>query len=171
MTPIAPSLDSRKNLTVRNLALRKSWKHPISKASKIASTMPSGWAPWLWRPGKWAAASPPPSRYAAAHLHPSAYCVFHITATSGSIIELYRQLLGELGTDTASFSKAVLLKRIRREIVEMVCGKKIHVVLVIDEASLLRMEVLAEIHTLRSVRTGFQTLAPPHHGRTGQSCR
>jgi len=87
-------------------------------------------------------------RYASGHLHPSAYCALHITATSGSIIELYRQFLGELGTDTASFSKAVLLKRIRREIVEMVCGKKIHVVLVIDEASLLRMEVLAEIHTL-----------------------
>jgi general secretion pathway protein A len=87
-------------------------------------------------------------RYAAGHLHPSSYCVFHITATSGSIIEFYRQFLGELGADTASLSKAVLMKRIRREITEMVCGKKIRVVLVIDEASLLRMEVLAEIHTL-----------------------
>jgi len=87
-------------------------------------------------------------RYAAGHLHPSAYLVFHVTATSGSIIELYRQFIGEMGADTASFSKAVLMKRIRREIMEMVCGKKIHVVLVIDEASLLRLEVLAEIHTL-----------------------
>lgn len=87
-------------------------------------------------------------RYAAGHLHPSAYCVFHIVATSGSIIELYRQILGEMGTDTASFSKAVLLKRIRREIMEIVGNKKIHAVLVIDEASLLRMDVLAEIHTL-----------------------
>ncbi len=87
-------------------------------------------------------------RYAAGHLHPSAYCSLHITATSGSIIELYRQIQGELGADTASFSKAVLLKRIRREIMEMVCGKKIQVVLVIDEASLLRIDVLAEIHTL-----------------------
>ena len=86
-------------------------------------------------------------RYAAGHLHPSAYCVFHITATSGSITELYRQFLGELGADTASLSKAVLMKRIRREIMEMVCGKKMRVVLVIDEASLLRIEVLAEIHT------------------------
>lgn len=87
-------------------------------------------------------------RYAAGHLHPSAYLVFHITATSGSIIELYRQFLSEMGADTASFSKAVLLKRIRREIMEMVCGKKIHAVLIIDEASLLRLEVLTEIHTL-----------------------
>lgn len=87
-------------------------------------------------------------RYAAGHLHPSAHRVLHITATSGSIIELYRQILGEMGTDTASFSKAVLLKRIRGGITELVCGKKIHVVLVIDEASLLRIEVLAEIHTL-----------------------
>ncbi len=87
-------------------------------------------------------------RYAVGHLHPSAYCAIHITATSGAITELYRQILGEMGTDTASLSKAVLLKRIRREIIELVCGKKIHVVLVIDEASLLRMDVLAEIHTL-----------------------
>lgn len=87
-------------------------------------------------------------RYAAGHLHPSAYCAFHVTASSGSIIELYRQLLGELGIDTASSSKAILTKRIRREIMEMVCGKKIRAVLVIDEASLLRLEVLAEIHTL-----------------------
>src|SRR3990172_6819952 len=87
-------------------------------------------------------------RYAAGHLHPSAYCVFHITATSGSIIELYRQFLGELGADTSSFSKAVLMKRIRREIMELVCSKKLRVVLVIGEASLLRMEVLAEIQTL-----------------------
>lgn len=87
-------------------------------------------------------------RYAAGHLHPSAYYAIHITATSGAIIELYRQILGEFGTDTACFSKAVLLKRIRREIIELVCGKKIHVVLVIDEASLLRIDVLAEIHTL-----------------------
>jgi general secretion pathway protein A len=81
-------------------------------------------------------------RYAAGHLHPSAYCVFHVTATSASIIELYRQILGELGADTATLSKAILIKRIRREIMEMVCSKKIHVVLVIDEASLLRLEVL-----------------------------
>ncbi len=87
-------------------------------------------------------------RYASGQLHPSAYCAFHITATSGSIIELYRQFLGELGIDTASFSKAVLTKRIRREILELVCGKKMHVVLVVDEASLLRIEVLAELHTL-----------------------
>jgi type II secretory pathway predicted ATPase ExeA len=87
-------------------------------------------------------------RYAAGHLHPSVCCAFHITATSGSIIELYRQLLGEMGADTSSFSKATLLKRIRREITELVCGKRIQVVVVIDEASLLRIEVLAEIHTL-----------------------
>jgi ABC-type molybdenum transport system ATPase subunit/photorepair protein PhrA len=61
-------------------------------------------------------------RYAAGHLHPSVYCSFHIIATSGSIIDLYHQLLGELGTDTASFSKAILTKRIRREIMKLVCG-------------------------------------------------
>ena len=99
-------------------------------------------------------------RYAAGHLHLSAYCVFHITATSGSIIELYRQFLGELGADTASFSKAVLMKRIRREIMELVCGKKIRAVLVIDEDSLLRLEVLSEIHTLCQFEQDYKPWLP-----------
>ena len=87
-------------------------------------------------------------RYAAGHLHPSEYCTLHITATSGSITELYRQLLDELGAGNVSFSRALLLKRIRGEIMELVQGKKINVVLLIDEASLPRLEVLTELHAL-----------------------
>jgi general secretion pathway protein A len=87
-------------------------------------------------------------RYAAGHLHASEYCTLHITATSGPITELYRQLLDELGDSATSFSRALLLKRIRRAILELVQGKKMNVTLVIDEASLLRLEVLTELHTL-----------------------
>ena len=87
-------------------------------------------------------------RYAAGHLHTSEYCTLHITATSGPITELYRQLLDELGDNATSFSRALLLKRIRRAIIELVQGKKMNVVLLIDEASLLRLEVLTELHTL-----------------------
>ncbi|MCE5281481.1 MAG: AAA family ATPase [Deltaproteobacteria bacterium] len=87
-------------------------------------------------------------RYAAGHLHNSEYCTLHVTATSGSIAELYRQVLDELGASNVSFSRALLLKRIRSEIMELVQGKKINVVLLIDEASLLRLEVLTELHTL-----------------------
>ncbi len=87
-------------------------------------------------------------RYAAGQLHPSEYRWFYITATSGSILELYRQLLSVLGAETSSNSRAVLLGRIRNEISELVVNKKLKVVLVIDEASLLRLEVFGELHTL-----------------------
>lgn len=87
-------------------------------------------------------------RYAASRLHPSEYRIVSITAASGSILEMYRMLLAQLGVETSSFSRAFLLGRIRHEIYALVCEKKIKVVLVVDEASLLRLEVFAEIHTL-----------------------
>lgn len=87
-------------------------------------------------------------RYATEYLHPSEYQTLYVTASSGSILELYRLLLGELGIDTASSSRAVMVRRIKKEIIEMVQDKKIKVILVIDEASLLRLGVFEELHTL-----------------------
>ena len=87
-------------------------------------------------------------RYAIGQLHPSEYQTLYVTASSGSILELYRQILGELGVDTSSSSRAVLTGRIKREIAERAQSKKMKAVLVIDEASLLRLEVFRELHTL-----------------------
>jgi len=87
-------------------------------------------------------------RYAMAQLHPSEYRWFYITGTSGSILELYRQLMAILGTETASHSRAVMLGRIKKEIRRLVTDKKMKVVLIIDEASLLRLEVFTELHAL-----------------------
>ena len=87
-------------------------------------------------------------RYAASHLHPSEYRTISITAACGSILEMYRMLLGQLGVETSSSSRAFLLGRIRQEISALVCEKKVKVVIVVDEASLLRLEVFSELHTL-----------------------
>lgn len=87
-------------------------------------------------------------RYSAEKLHPSEYETFYVTATSGSILELYRQITAEMGIYQSSNSKAVMTQLIKNEIKELVDGKKMKVVLIIDEASLLRMEVLSELHTL-----------------------
>lgn len=87
-------------------------------------------------------------RYAANRLHPSEYRTISITAASGSILEMYRMILAQLGVETSSSSRAFLLGRIRHEIYGLVCEKKMKVVLVVDEASLLRLEVFSEIHTL-----------------------
>lgn len=87
-------------------------------------------------------------RYAIGKLHPSEYSTLYVTASSGSILELYRLILAELGIDTSSPSKAALVKRIRREIQEIVVGKKMKALLIIDEASLLRLDVFGELHTI-----------------------
>lgn len=87
-------------------------------------------------------------RWAAGRLHPSKYKVLWITATAGSILEIYRQLLAELDVNTASSSRAVLTRQIRNQIQNLVMTKKQQPLLVIDEASLLRLDVFSELHTL-----------------------
>ena len=87
-------------------------------------------------------------RFAAGSLHPSEFQVFYVTASSGSILELYRQILEALGIGKSSNSRAVLTSLIKKEITELAEGKKLKTVLIIDEASLLRLEVFAELHTI-----------------------
>jgi len=90
-------------------------------------------------------------KYTAGGLHPSEYRLIHLTASSGSLLEIYRQLLCELGMDTAGTSRTIMTQKIKKDILELLQGKKMKTVLIIDEASLLRLEVLAEIHTLCSL--------------------
>ena len=99
-------------------------------------------------------------RYVIGGLHPSEFRAITITATSGSILEVYRQILGELGVDNAGISRAVMTRRIKREIVELTQGRKMKVVLVIDEASLLRLEVFAELHTLTQFEQDSKPFLP-----------
>ena len=87
-------------------------------------------------------------RYCIGGLHPSEYRVLSVTASAGSILELYRQILAALGHDAAGTSRARMTHTIRGEVLELVEGKKMKTVLVIDEASLLRLEVFAELYTL-----------------------
>ncbi|MBA4395696.1 MAG: AAA family ATPase, partial [Desulfobacca sp.] len=97
-------------------------------------------------------------RYFAAGLHPSEYQTIYITATSGSILELYRLFLSELKIDRSSTSRAVMIHLIKKEILEMAQGKKLKPVLIIDEASLMRLDVFAELHTL----TQFEQDSKPY---------
>ena len=86
-------------------------------------------------------------RYLLSHLHPSENRIVYVTATSGSILELYKLILSELGMSPTGISRAALRQKIKREIAETV-SKKTNTVLVVDEASLLRLEVFVELHTL-----------------------
>jgi len=87
-------------------------------------------------------------RYASGKLHPSEYQTFYVIASSGSIMELYRQIATELGISRTTSSNAVITALLRKEVAEWVQAKKIKVALIIDEASLLRLEVFAELHTI-----------------------
>ena len=99
-------------------------------------------------------------RWAASQLHPAEYRTLWITATSGSILELYRQLSSELEIDTATPSRAVVTRIIRRQILELTQAKKLKVVLIIDEASLLRLDVFAELHTICQFEGDSKPLLP-----------
>ncbi len=87
-------------------------------------------------------------RWTAGQLHPSKFKPLWITASSGSILEVYRQLLAELDIKTASSSRAVLTRNIKEQITNLVVSKKQQPLLIIDEASLLRLDVFTELHTL-----------------------
>jgi general secretion pathway protein A len=87
-------------------------------------------------------------RYVSESLHPAQYLCLYVTATSGSILELYRQIVAELGIENHGISRAVMLHTIRGQVTELTRAKKLKILLVIDEASLLRTEVFAELHTL-----------------------
>lgn len=87
-------------------------------------------------------------RYVISKLHPSEYKPIWITACSGSILEFYRLFLSELGIQMAGSSKAIILRLIRNAVREIVREKKMKIVLIVDEAALMRLEVFAELHTI-----------------------
>src|SRR3974390_1410725 len=98
--------------------------------------------------GETGSGTSPALRFLLNGLHPSECKVFYVTATTGSILELYRLILREMGLPLAGTSRAVMCTQIRQGILELVNGKKMNAVLVVDEASLLRLEVFVELHTL-----------------------
>ncbi len=99
-------------------------------------------------------------RYASSNLHKSEYSIFYITASSGSMIELYRQIAEAFGIVNIKGSRTGMISMIRNEITELVTGCKRKVLLIIDEASLLRMEVFSELHTIVQFRHDSEMWLP-----------
>ncbi|MBW2709985.1 MAG: AAA family ATPase [Deltaproteobacteria bacterium] len=99
-------------------------------------------------------------RYVAGTFHPSEYRIIHVTASAGSILELYRYILGELGLEPSGTSRARMTRQIKQEIKDSVLGKKMKVLLIIDEASLLRPDVFAELHTLTQFENDSKPFLP-----------
>ncbi|MBU2431866.1 MAG: ATP-binding protein, partial [Proteobacteria bacterium] len=119
-----------------------STRPPTSDPWSSVSITPSASAPWPCSPEKSDRENPPPSGMPPQNSTP------RNTASSGSILEFYRLLLAELGIQSTSHSRAFFVRAIRHEILDLALAKKIKPVLIVDEASLMRLDVFAELHNL-----------------------
>ena len=86
-------------------------------------------------------------RWAASHFHPSSTQVMNIVATTSSMNDLLKQMCWAADLDVRAASRSFLIKSFKASVKAMV-EKKMNVVLVIDEASLLRSDIFAELHVL-----------------------
>ena len=86
-------------------------------------------------------------RWSQSQYHPSQYLFLNITATGGSLVEFYRQMCWELGLEMRSGSRAGVLRLFKATVREVAMTKKQKIIIVVDEAHLLRIEVFTELHT------------------------
>lgn len=87
-------------------------------------------------------------RWSQMQFHPSQYLFINIIASGGSLIEFYRQLCWGLGLDVKTGSRLAMLKLFKSTVQEIALTKKQKVIIVIDEAHLLRTEIFSELHTI-----------------------
>ena len=87
-------------------------------------------------------------RWGLKQYHPSDVSFIYVTANSGSSNELYKQLCWEAKLNLRSGSKSFLLKSFKDAVTDMIKKDRNKLAIVIDEASLLRADVFAELHIL-----------------------
>ena len=87
-------------------------------------------------------------RWSQAQYHPSQHLFLNITATGGSLIEFYRQLCWDLDIVVKTGSRAAILKEFKATVREIAATKKQKIMIIVDEAHLLRIEIFAELHTI-----------------------
>ncbi len=97
-------------------------------------------------------------RFGSSHYHKSQVLILNIIANSGSISEIYKQLCWSLDLDVKSASRAFLYKTFKSTLIDIVQTKKKKILLLIDEANLLRPDVFAEIHTLSQLNNDSKSL-------------
>lgn len=98
-------------------------------------------------------------RYASSKLHPSQYKVIPVIASTGSMVEMLRQICIGLDMAHTIMSLSKLMKMIRDVVLETTHRKQVPV-LIIDEANLMRFEVFAELHTLCQFDMDSKPLLP-----------
>jgi type II secretory pathway predicted ATPase ExeA len=87
-------------------------------------------------------------RWCIDQYHPSEVKAIYIVADTGSLSDLYKQICWELHIKILSSNKTSLLKQFKNHLREHMKKNKSKLIIIIDEASLLRTDLLAELHTL-----------------------
>jgi general secretion pathway protein A len=98
-------------------------------------------------------------RAATARLHPTQYLMVTLVASSGSVLDFLKGLALSLGAPEVSSSTTRLIRDIR-QLLSTVTAKKQQPIIIIDEAHLLRLELLAQLHALTQLPYDQSTLAP-----------
>jgi general secretion pathway protein A len=98
-------------------------------------------------------------RAAASRMHPAQYTIIPIVATTGSSTELLKQICHAMGDPPLSNSIAKMYALVRSMLSDIVSKRQIPI-LMIDEAHLLRLEVLAQLHILGQVNFDSSSLVP-----------
>lgn len=99
-------------------------------------------------------------RLALNSLHPSEYRALVVTATAGSIIELYKQIAWGLDLEIATNSRARCMRIIRSTVLELAENRKLQPFLVVDEANHLSVPVLSELHVITQNSQNGEPLLP-----------
>lgn len=87
-------------------------------------------------------------RWSTSQYHPSEVLTLTAVAGSGAFLEIYRQLAIELDISVKMGGRSKLIKIIKSALSDIARGQKKKVLIVFDEANLLRIETLQELHTL-----------------------
>ena len=87
------------------------------------------------------------ARAFTAALHPNLYKILYLHCTSGSALDLLRQLARQLDLEPAHYH-ADLVRQISQAIVDLNLRKKQHPILICDEAQLLRHPALEQLPLL-----------------------
>ncbi|MBI4650088.1 AAA family ATPase [Candidatus Desantisbacteria bacterium] len=98
-------------------------------------------------------------RYALSKLHPSQYRIIEVTANTGSILEVLKQICLALNVENNSLSQTSIMNTIRKIILE-IDNKKQVPVLIIDEAHLIRLEIFSQLHTIGQFEMDSKAIMP-----------
>lgn len=98
-------------------------------------------------------------RFVSSKCHASAYELINIVGGNFSPMELYRQILLNLGISFMSFQVSVMISKIRELILD-IASRNVVPVLIIDEAHLLKRAVFTQLHTLAQFEFDSRPVMP-----------